>query len=147
MAEIEAFKIEKVVVKVATDFIKFDNETYEWKDFNENVELLKKLEEGSVVVDDFSRNWLEEWEARGVIERFSYKQAEFYAADSWVSAMKKGPRFEHFMQAVKGFEVKMEAEMEARAIQRRREQIERELASLGEGEHTAQAEPASPEAV
>jgi hypothetical protein len=126
----DEFKIEKVVVMVPTNFITFAGERYHWNEFMETVELLKELAEGPLDPDKLPL--LEEWEQRGVIERYTYKQAEFYSSDSWVTMMKMGPRYKEFRSAVKTFEAERQVELSEMMKERKRGRLQAELAALDE---------------
>ena len=123
------FLIEKVVIKVPRDFVDFGGARYALADWQETVETLKELEGGAKSAERLERGWLVDWETMGVIHKFNMRVSDQYQ-DEWVDMIERGHEYEHFMQAVKGFEEQLAAEREEAARETRRKQIKAELAGM-----------------
>ena len=129
MAKANEFLIEKVVIKVPRDFVDFGGVRYQWDDWQEGVATLKELDKGPKSTERLERQWLVDWEKLGVIHSFNMRVSDQYQ-DEWVEMIERGHEYEHFMQAVSGFEGKLEAEREEAARETRRKQIKAELAGM-----------------
>jgi hypothetical protein len=125
------FAIERVVVRVPTNFILFEGERYIWEQFHQSVETLKQVgEEKAISTRSLNADWVREWEDKGVIEHYFDWPEDDYGVRTTKEMIKPGVRYKHFMAAWKAFEKVKEAEMVAAATERRRGKLLAELKDL-----------------
>lgn len=128
------FRIERVVLAIPTDFVAFQGERYDWTQFHKTVERLKEVgEKTQISAERLNYEWIEEWEAKGVIEKVSVRVSDQYD-DSWVDMIKPGKQYGQFMAAWGAFEKVKQEELTSRMKEAKRTRLQRELEDLDKPE-------------
>jgi len=102
------WRIESEVVAVPTEYVRINGARMDFDDFVASAKFLKSLGKGPRGVGAIQERWLEEWESRGVIERYVERVAPAFGEEArgWSEQRmaKAGAEHKAFVAALKTFE-------------------------------------------
>ena len=139
------FKLESEVERVEKEFVSINGKRQRREVFEASVEILKGLAINSKEERDLSAitqdhfgiprsDWLAEWEARGVVERYIFSSKNDYGKTVMVGMIKPGYAYEGFMGALAEFELRGDMGGEEGRRERRRAYLLAELEGLEAGD-------------
>jgi hypothetical protein len=115
------FNIESEVVEVPTEYVRINEVRMDWEDFFASTRILKSLTRSAHPAGALDERWLQEWEDRGVIERYIdlVSAADPERPVAQYPMIKAGRAYKEFRSALALFELSASAPAAAAARQQR----------------------------